>query len=281
MLVILKMDMDLRNYLQQNHNQLIWKDRMKIIDEITRALYYIHEEKAVHRDLHSGNILYSQFNDHWYISDLGFCGPADKSSTSIYGNLPYIAPEVIVGREYTFASDIYSIAILMWEISSGQSPFINYEHENDIVMNVINGIRPKIVPGTPLEYKNLMKECWDANPLKRPDTYALGKKMLRINIDYQNMPDELFKSEIDNLKVNKVEENYTSSRLFTSKIHNFGNLPEPRNATEDDEKEIIQQKMKRQNIGDIYDDDEVYNNPNLHSKEQDELEIPDGKFLIN
>ncbi|EXX62337.1 Sps1p [Rhizophagus irregularis DAOM 197198w] len=239
MLVILKMDMDLRNYLQQNHNQLIWKDRMKIIDEITRALYYIHEEKAVHRDLHSGNILYSQFNDHWYISDLGFCGPADKSSTSIYGNLPYIAPEVIVGREYTFASDIYSIAILMWEISSGQPPFINYEHENDIVMNVINGIRPKIVPGTPLEYKNLMKECWDANPLKRPDTYALGKKMLRINIDYQNMPDELFKSEIDNLKVNKVEENYTSSRLFTSKIHNFGNLPEPRNATEEEQEGTI------------------------------------------
>jgi hypothetical protein len=28
------------------------------------------------------------------------------------------------------------------------------------------------------------------------------------------------------------------------------------------------------------DDDEAYNNPNLHSKEQDELEIPDGKYLI-
>ncbi|RGB42689.1 hypothetical protein C1646_682825 [Rhizophagus diaphanus] len=156
------------------------------------------------------------------------------------------------------------------------------------------------------------------------------------------MSDELFKSEIlDNLEMNKVEENYTSSRLFTSKIHNFGNLPKPRNATEvfhsklydlnipnnindfnksneqynkklssdseklpkefinlqnsnkiiqqqmkrkdididDDEKETIQQKMKRQNIGDIDDEDEVYNNPNLHSEEQDELEIPDGKFL--
>ncbi|POG80541.1 kinase-like domain-containing protein, partial [Rhizophagus irregularis DAOM 181602=DAOM 197198] len=125
--------------------------------------------KAMHRDLHSGNILFSQYNDSWYISDLGFCGPADKSSTSIYGNLPYIAPEVIVGREYTFASDIYSIAILMWEISSGQTPFVNCEHENDLVMNIINGVRPKIVPGTPLEYKNLMKECWDADPLKRPD----------------------------------------------------------------------------------------------------------------
>ncbi|POG61554.1 kinase-like domain-containing protein [Rhizophagus irregularis DAOM 181602=DAOM 197198] len=206
--------------------------RIKITYEIIHGLYYIHFEKAIHRDLHSGNILYSQFNDHWYISDLGFCGPADKSSASIYGNLPYIAPEVIVGREYTFSSDIYSIAILMWEISSGQTPFINYEHENDIVMNIINGIRPKIVPETPLEYKNLMKECWDAGPLKRPDVHALWERMKRFNLVYQNMSDELFKSEIDNLEMNKVEENYMSSRLFTSKIHNFRNLPEPKNATE-------------------------------------------------
>ncbi|EXX54511.1 Mkk1p [Rhizophagus irregularis DAOM 197198w] len=97
MLVMGKMDMDLRKYLQQNHNQLTWRGRIKIINEIIGALRYIHKEKAIHRDLHSGNILYSQFNGRWFISDLGFCGPADKSSTSIYGNLPYIAPEVIVG----------------------------------------------------------------------------------------------------------------------------------------------------------------------------------------
>ncbi|CAB4443354.1 unnamed protein product [Rhizophagus irregularis] len=137
--------------------------------------------------------------------------------------------------------------------------------------------------------------------------------------------------------MNKVEENYTSSKLITSKIHNFGNLPEPRNATEeeqeafhsklydfnipndvndfnksneqnsnnssskvitifrdyneklpkefkklqinsnDGEKEIIQQQIKRQNIN-VDDDDEIYNNPNFHSKEQDELEIPDDGF---
>ncbi|PKC58336.1 kinase-like protein [Rhizophagus irregularis] len=380
MLVMIKMDIDLRKYLQQKHNQLTWKARMKIIDEITLALYYIHLEKAIHRDLHSGNILYSQLNDYWYISDLGFCGPADKSSTkeqevfhsksydfSIPNNIndfnksneqnssksskvitifrdsnkklsklfkklqiksnndekektqKYVdAPEVIVGREYTFASDIYSIAILMWEISSGQPPFINYEHENDIVMNIINGIRPKIVPGTPLEYKNLMKECWDADPLKRPDAYALMKKKEKINLDYQNMSDELFKSEMDNLEMNKVEENYMSSRLFTSKIHNFGNLPEPRNATEE-EQEVFHSKLYDFNIpNNIIDfnksneqnssksskiitifrdsnkklsksfkklqinsnnDDEVYNNPNFHSKEQDKLEIPDGKLL--
>ncbi|RGB40025.1 kinase-like domain-containing protein, partial [Rhizophagus diaphanus] len=148
-------------------------DRIKIIYEIINALSHIHADKAIHRDLHSGNILYSRSNDYWYISDLGFCGPANKSSKSIYGNLPYIAPEVIDGREYTFASDIYSISMLMWEISSGQPPFINYEHDYDLAMNIINGVRPKIVSETPLEYKNLMKKCWDSDPLKRPDIKTL------------------------------------------------------------------------------------------------------------
>ena len=112
MLVIYVMDIDLRKYLQQNHNKLTWKERIRITNDITLALYFTHEENAIHRDLHSGNILYSQLGQRWYISDLGFCGPADKPSRSIYGNLPYIAPEVISGKGYTFKSDIYSIAIL-------------------------------------------------------------------------------------------------------------------------------------------------------------------------
>ena len=141
-----KMDMDLRIYLQQNHNQLTWKEKIQIIDNIVNALIIIHHENAIHRDLHSGNLLYSPRTCSWYISDLGFCGPADKSPTSIYGNLPYIAPETISRKEYTFKSDIYSIAMLMWEISSGQQPFITYEHDVDFAMSIINGMRPKVVP---------------------------------------------------------------------------------------------------------------------------------------
>src|SRR5581483_624619 len=140
-----------RNYLQQNHNHLTWKEKIQITYSIINALIKIHnKEKAIHRDLHSGNILFNQGNQRFEISDLGFCGPVDKSSKSIYGNLPYIAPEVIAGKETTFASDIYSIGILMWEISSGQPPFCNYKHDLDLAMSIINGIRPKVIPGTPL-----------------------------------------------------------------------------------------------------------------------------------
>ncbi|GBC12253.2 kinase-like domain-containing protein [Rhizophagus irregularis DAOM 181602=DAOM 197198] len=236
MLVIRKMDMDLRKYLQQNHNQLTWKERIQITYEIIIALSRIHGENAIHRDLHSKNILHSHYYQRFYISDLGFCGPANRPSKSIYGNLPYIAPEIINGKGYTFKSDIYSFAMLMWEISSGQPPFINYEHDYDLAMKIINGIRPKIVPGTPLEYKKLIEQCWDADPSKRLDIYTLWNEIRNINISYQNNPSKLAAN--NNLKINKsntsLKSKDTNSALYTSKLHQFENLPEPRNATEEE-----------------------------------------------
>ncbi|GBC00761.1 hypothetical protein RclHR1_03970003 [Rhizophagus clarus] len=318
MLVMTKMNMDLRRYLQQNHNEMTWRKRIKIVTDIIIALNSIHRENAIHRDLHSGNVLLI-FDQRFVISDLGFCGPAHKPLTSIYGNLPYIAPEVIIGKEQTFKSDVYSIAMLMWEISSGQPPFINYNHNYYFAMNIVNGMRPKIVPGTPLEYKSLMKQCWDADPSKRPDVVTLWKKINEINLHYQNKSNyllTLLPVNNDNLEVMSSVENYTST---TSKLYHFDNFPEPKNATEE-EQEVLHSKsynfyipnnivdfdklsnqknntskitnmfkdvqnedrriLMQQHINNHYiiviDEDEVYNNPNLHSEDQDELELPDG-----
>ncbi|RGB39645.1 kinase-like domain-containing protein [Rhizophagus diaphanus] len=337
MLVMMKMDMDLRKYLQQNNEQLIWKEKIGITFEITNALRWIHKEKVIHRDLHSGNILFSQFNNNWCISDLGFCGPADKSSKCIYGNLPYIAPEVVNGKGYTFKSDIYSAAILMWEISSGQPPFINYKHDDyNLAMDIINGMRPEIMPDIPLEYKSLMIQCWDADPSKRLDIISLRDKIREIHLSYQNMPNELFQSKAkSNFETNTSTNYMSSSRLFTSKIHQFENLPEPKNATEEgqeafhsktydfsipdniedfnnsnDQQKInksskmdsifkasskrlskvfktlkinskneIQNETIQQVKGPINDDDEIHNNPNLHSEEQDEFRDP--RWLVS
>ncbi|RGB30847.1 kinase-like domain-containing protein [Rhizophagus diaphanus] len=315
MLVMNKLDIDLRKYLQQNHTQLTWKERIQIATKIIKALYRIHNENAIHRDLHSGNVLVHFGCTN--ISDLGFCGPADRPTKSIYGNLPYIAPEVITGQETTFKSDIYSIAMLMWEISSGQPPFINYGHDYNLAMNIVNGIRPKVVPGTPLEYKNLMIQCWDASPLKRPDIKTLLNRIDKLNLFYQTISDEPIKLEENSrLEIN----NYI--RLFTSKVHQFENLPEPRNATEEEQQEFhsnklydfhipnhiddigklgnqsnnsskitnsnksfkrrlendfqeIMQQMKRNRIN-IDDEEDINNNPNFHSKEQNEFEHPEN-----
>ncbi|RGB36416.1 kinase-like domain-containing protein [Rhizophagus diaphanus] len=283
-----KLDTDLRGYLQQNHNKLTWKERIKIIYDVAEAVSRIHKEKAIHRDLHSGNILYCQCNDRWFISDLGFCGPANKPLECIYGNLLYIAPEVVAGKEYTFASDIYSIAMLMWEISSGQPPFVNYENNYNLAMDIVNGMRPKAISGIPLKYKELMEQCWDADPIKRPDITMINNKIRVINkLFYQNTPDNnisIFRKFLNNLiKTNNLDKlnnldviscYYASSKLSISKIYQFDNLPEPRNATEGNSKtlskvfqkfhigsrdnnqnnykrETIKQKVKKQDIDGI------------------------------
>ncbi|CAI2164625.1 16191_t:CDS:2 [Funneliformis geosporum] len=185
------------------------------------------KQNIIHRDLHSGNILYHQIDQTFRISDLGFCGPVDKPLDSIYGNLPYVAPEVIAGNGTTFASDIYSFGMLMWEVSSGQPPFINYAHDFDLAMRIINGMRPKIVPGTPLEYQELMKQCWDADPKKRPNADILIKKLIHLQNPYQNTISET--NTNNTLEINETNINDTSN----SRIHQFGKLPEPRNATEE------------------------------------------------
>src|SRR5205823_383531 len=129
------------------------------------------------------------------------------------GNLPYIAPEVIAGKETTFASDIYSIAMPMWEISSGQPPFINFEHDYNLALKIINGMRPKVIPGTPLKYKKLMEQCWDADPTERPDIdYLLNeiKKMRRLY--HQN-------EQINNNTY--ITTNCTNSSYINSLIRSF------------------------------------------------------------
>ncbi|PKY31132.1 hypothetical protein RhiirB3_359841, partial [Rhizophagus irregularis] len=122
--------------------------------------------------------------------------------------------------------------MLMWEISSGQQPFLNCKHDYDLILNIINGI----VSGTPLEYESLMKQCWDADPLKRPYAYTLYKKMDEINLYYQKKSNEPTQLEINkNFEINKTSSfktNYASSRLFASKLHQFEFFSEPKNATE-------------------------------------------------
>jgi serine/threonine protein kinase len=220
-LVMHQMDLDLRTYLIQNHNKLTWRERLKITVDIINALDSIHRENKIHRDLHSGNILYSEYLDLWFISDFGFCGPVNEPFEAVYGSLPYIAPEVIIKKEYDYASDIYSIAMLMWEIAFGQPPFSNYRHDICLSLRIISGVRPKILSYIPLEYKNLMELCWDADPKNRPNINDLWIKLREISASYYL--DEALKrnQESHNLQ---LQSNIPASRGNTSNIYPFMNF---------------------------------------------------------
>ena len=93
-----------------------------------------------------------------------------SKKNDIYGVLPFVAPEVLKGKPYTSASDIYSFSMIMWEFTSGISPFNDKAHNLHLALNICKeDKRPEIVKNTPQCYVDLMKKCWDKDPLKRPD----------------------------------------------------------------------------------------------------------------
>ncbi|PKC56363.1 hypothetical protein RhiirA1_474108, partial [Rhizophagus irregularis] len=76
--------------------------------------------------------------------------------------------------------------------------------------------------------------------------------------------------------------NYTSSRLSTSKIHNFGNLPEPKNATEE-EQEVFHSKLYDFNIPNNINDFNESNKQNSNKLSSDSEKLPEEfiKLQIN
>ena len=59
--------------------------------------------------------------------------------------------------------------MIMWEFTSGIPPFNDKAHDFQLCYNICKGERPEIIENTPQCYIDLMKKCWNEDPLKRPD----------------------------------------------------------------------------------------------------------------
>ncbi|CAG8704029.1 32515_t:CDS:2, partial [Gigaspora margarita] len=82
-LVLDAMDYNLQEYLI-NNNSFYWKERIRIIYNLSNDLHEIHKAGSIHRDLHPCNILLRDSNVK--IGDLGFCGSKSFSVKSMFGN---------------------------------------------------------------------------------------------------------------------------------------------------------------------------------------------------
>ncbi|KAF0495977.1 kinase-like protein [Gigaspora margarita] len=109
------------------------------------------------------------------IADFGVSKHIDEVTTvkadGIGIMLGYLEPKCFVDPQYKCdkRSDIYSLGVILWEITSGRPPFDSYENKIAIVTQVNNGVRETPVKDTPETFVNLYKRCWDKDPGKRPD----------------------------------------------------------------------------------------------------------------
>ena len=99
----------LKDYITKNFYDITWNEKLRILINIIEGLEHLHNQKIIHRDFHSGNILYENELDI-VISDLGISKSSiDNDNDEIHGVISYMAPEILQGKEYTMASDIYSL----------------------------------------------------------------------------------------------------------------------------------------------------------------------------
>ncbi|CAB5217209.1 unnamed protein product [Rhizophagus irregularis] len=208
---------DLKCYLLNHFKELDWNKKFKLALDITNGLYFLHKEKILHRDLHAKNIVIHKGKAK--ITDFGYSESMNTAiiiHENLFGNIRYVAPEILRASKakqypYTEYSDIYSLGVLLWEISSGRDPF--EDHSDYTVLGaILSGYREERIKNTPDEYYDLYSKCWSDEPKNRCTIdyvyYALKKILDKIENDD--------KKEVDDKKgIDKSDNLSGESQLFS------------------------------------------------------------------
>ncbi|RHZ60952.1 hypothetical protein Glove_350g134 [Diversispora epigaea] len=95
----------------------------------------------------------------------------------------YTDPEYLKnGYKREKASDIYSLGVLFWELSSGRFPFYNIT-SLEIMKKVTSGEREKPIKGTPLSFVNIYSCVWKHNPTHKPDIEIICNSLEKIDLE--------------------------------------------------------------------------------------------------
>src|SRR5947209_405512 len=92
-LVLEKMEPDLRTFIKRTKSTLTWNMVYEIFWEFLYKIDRLHLFNIVHRDMYSADL--------WYPANIDPIKKTTEPTTEVYGKMPYIAPEVIRGGECT------------------------------------------------------------------------------------------------------------------------------------------------------------------------------------
>ena len=129
---------------------------LEITRQIASALDYAHKEKILHRDIKPANVMIETGADGSLtarVLDFGLAAEirssmsrVSQSITDTSGTRPYMAPEQWGGRKQGKETDLYSLAVLFYELVSGEVPFASVFDTGDpvLMMNVIETKNPEV-----------------------------------------------------------------------------------------------------------------------------------------
>ena len=140
------------------------------------ALDYAYREQGiVHRDIKPANILVAR-DTEVKIADFGaaFLRKSKATQTTAVGSPFYMAPEQIEGRELTFHSDMYSLAVVLYELLTGRRPFSGRSIEALVQQILFEEPPPpsRLREGIPPEIDAVVMRAMKKRPEQRYGTWA-------------------------------------------------------------------------------------------------------------
>jgi serine/threonine protein kinase len=168
--------------------------------DTAKGMLYLHSNSpsaVIHRDLKSPNLLVTA---DWTVkvADFNLSRLAEEYNNNSNGEQEqpdgptqprWLAPEVMRGKPFTEASDVFSFAVVLWELLTWKLPWSRGIASHGGVMNaVLRGDRLRIPEAGELpgdsdkfpgldEYVELMKECWVDDPVERPGFESIAIRL--------------------------------------------------------------------------------------------------------
>lgn len=161
-------------------------DLLPLAIAIADAVAAAHRAGIVHRDLKPANVMLTTPGSRPKVLDFGLArfqgvvmdasgatGTAPISDLGrIVGTVAYMSPEQAEGRETDARSDIFSLGVMLFEIATGQRPFVG-DSSLSVISSILRDTPPTVSdvkPGLPVEFGRIVRRCLQKDPDRRYQT---------------------------------------------------------------------------------------------------------------
>ncbi len=150
------------------------------------GLAYLKHEHRLHRDIKPQNVLLNK-RGSVKLTDFGISKELENSigkAMTIVGTFKYMSPERILGRDYSYGGDIWSLGLMIIECATGKYPFAEANSMIEMAQTVTEADPPGLTPKDDftVEFHEFVDRCMHKNPDRRETVFELlGYRWLKKN----------------------------------------------------------------------------------------------------